>query len=185
RGARKAASRPAWLPPRPMEAHKGHYGHLLVVAGSLGKTGAAVLACRGALRAGTGLVTCAAPATQQPVVAAHLAEAMTEALPETSAQSFSRKALDRLLELAARMGAVAVGPGVGLEMETQSAVRELVLVPERPMVIDADALTALVGQVGALRRARGPRLLTPHPGEAGRLLGVTTAEIQADRIGSA
>jgi ADP-dependent NAD(P)H-hydrate dehydratase / NAD(P)H-hydrate epimerase len=181
----EAADVAALLPPRPADAHKGRYGHLLVVAGSLGKTGAAVLACRGALRSGTGLVTCAVPATQQPVVAAHLAEAMTEALPETAAQTLSRKALDRLLELTARMDAVAVGPGAGLEPETQGVLRELALAAERPMVIDADALTALAGHLGDLRQARGPRVLTPHPGEAGRLLGVATAEVQADRIGSA
>ncbi|MBI3458464.1 MAG: NAD(P)H-hydrate dehydratase [Candidatus Rokubacteria bacterium] len=175
----------AILPPRPADAHKGHYGHLLVVAGSLGKTGAAVLAALGALRAGTGLVTCALPGTQQPIVAAHLAEAMTEALPETAAQTLSAKALDRLLELGARMDAVAVGPGVGLEAETQGTVRELVLGVERPMVVDADALAACVGHLPRLREARGPRLLTPHPGEAARLLGRRIAEVQADRIGSA
>ena len=109
----------AALPPRSIDAHKGRHGHLLVVAGSIGKTGAAVLACRGALRAGTGLVTCAVPVSQQPVVAAQLAEAMTEPIPETAAQTLSAKALDRVLELAARMDAVAVGPGVGLEPETQ------------------------------------------------------------------
>jgi NAD(P)H-hydrate epimerase len=181
----EAADVAALFPARPTDAHKGRYGHLLVVAGSLGKTGAAVLACRGALRSGTGLVTCAVPATQQPMVAAHLAEAMTEALPETAAQTLSRKALDRLLELATRMDALAVGPGVGLEPETQGMLRELALAADRPMVIDADALTALAGRLADLRRARGPRLLTPHPGEAGRLLGMATTEVQADRIGSA
>ncbi len=175
----------AVLPARPTDAHKGHYGHLLVVAGSIGKTGAAVLACRGALRAGTGLVTCAAPASQQPIVACHLAEAMTEPLPETGAQTLSAKALDRLFELAARMDAVAVGPGVGLDAETQAAVRDLLRSLEQPVVVDADALTALVDHLGELREARGPRLLTPHPGEAARLLGRSIAEVQADRIESA
>jgi NAD(P)H-hydrate epimerase len=173
------------LPGRAVDAHKGHQGHLLVVAGAVGKTGAAVLASRGALRAGTGLVTCALPATQQPIVAAQLAEAMTEPVAETGAQTLSTKAVDRLLELAGRMGAVAIGPGVGLEPETQEAVRRLVLGVERPMVVDADALTALVGQLERLRQAPGARLLTPHPGEAARLLGVSAADVQADRPGSA
>jgi NAD(P)H-hydrate epimerase len=173
------------LPPRSPDAHKGRAGHLLVVAGSVGKTGAAALAALGALRGGAGLVTCALPATQQPVVAALLAEAMTEPLPETGAQTLSIKALDRLLELAGRMDAVAIGPGVGLEPETQALVRELVVATERPMVIDADGLTALGGQLDRLGHARGPRLLTPHPGEAGRLLGRATADVQADRLGSA
>ncbi|MBI4011263.1 MAG: NAD(P)H-hydrate dehydratase [Candidatus Rokubacteria bacterium] len=175
----------ALVPARPADAHKGHFGHLLVVAGSVGKTGAAVLACRGALRAGTGLVTCALPATQQPVVAAQLPEAMTEPLPETGAQTLSGKALERLGELVSRVDAVALGPGVGLPAETQAAARELAVGVARPMVIDADGLTALVGHLGGLREARGPRLLTPHPGEAGRLLGLSAAEVQADRVGSA
>lgn len=175
----------AVLPDRPADAHKGRYGHLLIVAGSLGKTGAAVLTCRGALRSGTGLVTCAVPATQQPVVAAHLAEAMTEPLAETAAHSLSAKALGRLLELAERMDAVAVGPGVGLDPETQATVRELIQAVERPMVVDADALTALSGHLALVRRARGPRLLTPHPGEAARLLQSSVADVQADRIESA
>jgi len=172
------------LPPRAQDTHKGRHGHLLVVAGSVGKTGAAVLACRGALRAGTGLVTCATPASQQAVVAAHLAEAMTEPLPETARATLSAKALDRLVELAHRMDAVAVGPGVGLEPETKGAVRDLVRAVDRPMVVDADALTALVGHLALVREARAPRLLTPHPGEAARLLGTTVAAVQADRLGS-
>jgi NAD(P)H-hydrate epimerase len=175
----------ALLPVRLAESHKGHYGRLLIVAGSIGKTGAAVLACRGALRAGTGLVTCALPGTQQPIVAAQVGEAMTEPLAETRAQSLSTKAVDGVLELAARMDALAIGPGVGLEGETQEAVRRLVLTVERPAVIDADGLTAFVGHLDHLRRAPAPRLLTPHPGEAGRLLGCTAADIQADRLGSA
>jgi len=175
----------AVLPARPPDAHKGRYGHLLVVAGSVGKTGAAVLACLGALRSGTGLVTCALPATHQPVVAAHLAEAMTEPLPETAAQTLSAKALHRVLELEERMDALAVGPGVGLEAETQAIMRELIQGAERPMVVDADALTALVGHLSLVRQARGPRLLTPHPGEAARLLEKSVADVQADRVESA
>src|SRR5262249_33871334 len=147
--------------------------------------GAAVLASLGALRVGTGLVTCALAATQQPVVAAHLAEAMTEALPETGAQTLSAKALDRLLELAGRMDAVALGPGVGLEPETQALVGELAVGIERPLVLDADGLTAFVGQLARLRAARGPRLLTPHPGEAARLLERPVADVQSDRLASA
>jgi NAD(P)H-hydrate epimerase len=173
------------LPRRVADAHKGRFGHLLVVAGSVGKTGAAALVCLGALRAGVGLVTCALPATQQPVVAGYLAEAMTEPLAETSAQTLAGKSLDRLLELAQRMDAVAVGPGVGLPPETQAMVRDLVRLVERPMVVDADALTALAGHLGLVREARGPRLLTPHPGEAARLLGERVAEIQEERIESA
>ncbi len=181
----EAADVRASLPLRPAEAHKGSYGHLLVVAGSVGRTGAAVLACLGALRAGTGLVTCGTAASQQPVVAAQLPEPMTEPLPETAARSISQKAVERIVELLSRMDALALGPGIGLDPETQSAVRALVRDAERPMVVDADALTALAGQVSLCRNARAPRLLTPHPGEAARLLGRTIAEVQADRVGYA
>jgi len=175
----------AWLPSRPVDAHKGRFGHLLVVAGSLGKTGAAVLACRGALRVGTGLVTCATAASQQPVVASHLVEGMTEALPETTSGSLSSKAGERIVNWARRMEAVALGPGLGLDPETLGLVRELGVIVECPMVLDADALTALVGSLGALRDARGRRLLTPHPGEAARLLERSIAQVQADRLESA
>jgi NAD(P)H-hydrate epimerase len=175
----------ALLPSRPVDAHKGTYGHLLVVAGSVGRTGAAVLSCLGALRAGTGLVTCATPGSQQPVVAAGLSEAMTEPLPETAARTLSAKAVERIVELLSRMDAVALGPGVGLDPETQAAVQALVRSVERPMVVDADALTALAGRPDVCRDAPAPRLLTPHPGEAARLLGCRIAEVQADRIASA
>jgi NAD(P)H-hydrate epimerase len=175
----------AALPPRPLEAHKGRYGHLLVLAGSRGKSGAAALACLGALRCGTGLVTGALPASQQPVLAAHLAEAMTEPLPETAAGTVSGKAVERVLELLSRMDAVALGPGLGLDPEAQAVARELAGHASRPMVVDADGLTALVGRLDLLRGAPAPRLLTPHPGEAARLLGQSIAEVQADRPGSA
>jgi ADP-dependent NAD(P)H-hydrate dehydratase / NAD(P)H-hydrate epimerase len=181
----EAADVRASLPLRPAEAHKGSYGHLLVVAGSVGRTGAAVLACLGALRAGTGLVTCATPASQQPVVAAQLPEPMTESLPETAARTISTKAVERVVELLGRMDALALGPGIGLDPETRTAVEMLVREVERPMVVDADALTALAGNPALCRAAPAPRLLTPHPGEAARLLGCTIAEVQADRIASA
>jgi NAD(P)H-hydrate epimerase len=184
-GLLEAADARDALPLRPLEAHKGSYGHLLVVAGSLGKTGAAALACRGALRSGTGLVTCAVPASQQPVVAALVPEAMTEPLPETEARTLSAKAVERILELALRMDAVALGPGLGLDPEAQAAVQALVRDVQRPMVVDADALTALAGRPALCRSAPAPRLLTPHPGEAARLLGCSVADVQADRVGSA
>jgi NAD(P)H-hydrate epimerase len=173
------------FPPRPRDAHKGRYGHLLVVAGSLGKTGAAALAGRAALRSGAGLCTIATPVSQQPVVAGLGLEFMTEALPETPGHSLALGARERLLELAARTDAVAVGPGISLDPETQEVVRALVLEVERPMVVDADALSALAGHLDVLDRAAGPRLLTPHPGEMARMLGTAVKDLQADRIETA
>ena len=110
---------------------------------------------------------------------------MTEPLPETAARTLSAKAVERIVELLSRMDAVALGPGVGLDPETQAAVQTLVRDVERPMVVDADALTALAGRLALCRDAPAPRLLTPHPGEAARLLGCGIADVQADRIASA
>ena len=172
----------AWLPPRPRDAHKGTYGHLLVISGSLGKTGAAALAGRAAMRSGAGLVTIATPASQQPIVAGLTLEAMTEALPETAAHTLSAKAREPISELAAARDAVALGPGLGLDTETQDLARALVRELERPLVVDADALTSLAGHLDVLPAARGPRCLTPHPGEMARMLGVSTGDVQGDRV---
>ncbi|HET7340303.1 MAG TPA: NAD(P)H-hydrate dehydratase, partial [Methylomirabilota bacterium] len=170
------------FPPRQRDAPKGDYGHLLIVAGSVGKTGAAALAARAALRAGAGLVSVATAAGAQPTVAALVLEAMTEPAPETSAHSLSLKARELLEELAARRDAVALGPGLGLDEDTQALARALVLECARPFAVDADALTALAGHLERLRGAPAPRCLTPHPGEMARMLGVSVAEVQRDRI---
>ncbi len=170
------------FPPRPRDTHKGTYGHLLVVAGSLGKTGAAALAAMAAMRSGAGLVTVATPASQQPVVAGLVLEAMTEALPETPARTLALKAREVVAELAARRDAVALGPGIGLDAETQQTARALVQELAKPLAVDADALSALAGHLDALRSAPAARCLTPHPGELARMLGVTTEQIQKDRI---
>jgi NAD(P)H-hydrate epimerase len=172
----------AALPPRRADAHKGAFGHLLIVAGSRGKTGAAALAGLAALRSGVGLCTIATACSQQPVVAGLGLEFMTEALPETAAGSPAAGARARVLELAERADAVALGPGLGLEPETQALARALVAELPRPMVVDADALTALAGHLDLLARAPAPRLLTPHPGEMARLLGTGVPAVQEDRI---
>ena len=173
------------FPPRPRDNHKGSYGHLLVIAGSVGKTGAAALAARAAMRAGAGLVTVATAASAQPVVAALLLEAMTEPVAETAVRTIALKARDALHDLAARRDAVALGPGLGLDEDTQALARALVFDFEQPMVVDADALTALTGHLDRLRGARAARCLTPHPGEMARMLGVTIADVQRDRIATA
>ncbi|PYN97496.1 MAG: bifunctional ADP-dependent NAD(P)H-hydrate dehydratase/NAD(P)H-hydrate epimerase [Candidatus Rokuibacteriota bacterium] len=173
------------LPPRRHSAHKGTYGRLLIVAGSLGKTGAAALAARAAMRSGAGLVTVATATSQQPIVAALVLEAMTEPLPETSARSISLKARDLLDALAETRDAVAAGPGLGLDDDTQALAREFAHDLRRPLVLDADALTALAGHLDALRGAAAPRCLTPHPGELARMLGQSLADVERDRIETA
>ena len=171
-----------YFPAREADAHKGRFGHLLIVAGSRGKTGAAVLAGRAALRAGVGLCTIATPASQQPIIAALAPEYMTEPLPETQAGSLALAARERLLELAHRMDAVALGPGLSLDREAQALARALVAEVERPLIADADALSALAGHLDLLRRALGPRALTPHPGEMARMLGGSIETVQGDRL---
>ncbi len=173
------------VPRRPHHAHKGTYGRLLIVAGSVGKTGAAALAARAAMRSGAGLVTVATAASQQPIVATLVLEAMTEPVPETAARSIALKARELLDELAEARDAAAVGPGLGLDAETQTLARELAHDLRRPLVLDADALTALAGHLDTLRGAPAPRCLTPHPGELARMLGRSVADVERDRIETA
>jgi len=109
-------------------------------------------------------------------------ETMTEPIVETASQSLAVKAREHLLELAMQRDAVALGPGISLDPETQALARALVAEVPRPMVVDADALSALAGHLDLLEEAPAPRILTPHPGEMARMLGVSIAQVQADRI---
>ena len=173
------------LPHRPRTAHKGTFGHAGIIAGSVGKTGAAAMAAMAALRVGTGLVTVAAPRSLSDVLEAKLLEAMVFPLPETEARTLSRQALEPILTFAADKTALAIGPGIGTHPETQALVRSLLGETKQPMVLDADGLNAVAGHADRLGRASGPLILTPHPGEMARLLVTTPAEIQRDRLGAA
>jgi NAD(P)H-hydrate epimerase len=178
----------AWIAqPRRMTAHKGNYGHVLILAGSIGKTGAAALTARAALRAGAGLVTVATAKSALPIVAALGMEFMTEALPETEDGTISLRALDygRLDKLLAGKSVLAVGPGIGSHPETAELVRTIVNKYSLPLVLDADGLNAFAGSMNNFRketRLTGTTVFTPHPGEMARLTGNTTAEIQARRV---
>lgn len=173
-------------PPRREGAHKGDFGHLLVVGGALGRTGAVVLAATAALRAGAGLVTSAVPAPALAVVASGRAEAMTEPLPLDGDGRLGRAALDRLLDLARARDAVALGPGLGQGRGTRDLVRAFVRTCPVPLVVDADGLNALAPQDGEEALSdlgrEAPTVLTPHPGEMARLLRLTTAEVQGNRL---
>jgi hydroxyethylthiazole kinase-like uncharacterized protein yjeF len=177
------------FPPRPAAAHKGSFGHVLVVAGSPGKTGAAVLAARGALRAGAGLVTVAAPAGAQALVAAGAPEIMTEPLPGDEEGRLSASALERALALARGRDAAVVGPGLGQSPGTGEFVREFVRRSSLPLVVDADGLNALAAPplrpVRESVRRDGPTVLTPHPGEMARLTGLVAEEVQRRRLETA
>jgi NAD(P)H-hydrate epimerase len=171
------------VPVRQPDAHKGDCGHVLIIAGSFGKTGAPQLAARAAARVGAGLVTVVAPASLYPVYAAGVLEAMTEALPDEDGRIRFDSA--RLAALIAGKAAVVIGPGIGTHEAAERTVRWLLANAELPIVVDADAITVLARDLSALRRARARALLTPHPGEMSRLLGIDTAGVQSDRAGRA
>jgi ADP-dependent NAD(P)H-hydrate dehydratase / NAD(P)H-hydrate epimerase len=170
---------------RPADSHKGLYGHVLVVAGSAGKSGAAVLAGVGALRAGAGLVTIATPDSVQTIVASHHSEYMTEALPTAAdgsiaVENVSDAAFAKIME---GKTVLAVGPGLGQSSGTQKFVRTLIQSTALPTILDADGLNAFAGDGDALSKRNSQFLaITPHPGEMARLLGFSNAEVQKDRV---
>jgi NAD(P)H-hydrate epimerase len=159
---------------------------VLVVAGSRGMAGAAVLAGQGALRAGAGLVRIATPAEVFPAVAGQVACCLTQPLAQTPAGTLALAARRALEGLVAANDVVALGPGLGRHRATDFLVRQMVRETAKPLVLDADGLNAVAGAVEELHDARGPRVLTPHPGEMARLCGAgDTAVVQHDRVGVA
>ncbi len=172
----------ALVPHRDQDGHKGTFGHLLVLAGSLGKSGAAIMAAESGLRGGAGLVTLACPKSVQSVVATRLVEVMTVPLADFDGE-VSLQAREQVSSLLADKQALALGPGLGLSEEAQALVCHLVQDAELPIVIDADGLTALSGHLEVLRHRQGREtVLTPHPGEMARLCGLSIEEIQSDRF---
>lgn len=169
------------ITPRAPDAHKGDFGHVLIVAGSRGKSGAAVLAAQGALKSGVGLVTVASPRSIQPIVAAHGAEYMTLPVEETVDGTIHFAAAEMLLEQS--VDVVLVGPGLGRGEGVTTFMREMVEKSEVPLVLDADALNAFADEPAALVGREGRDIIiTPHPGEMARLVGGTVADVQANRI---
>jgi len=168
------------LADRDPEGHKGTYGHVLVVGGSFGKAGAAAMAGLSVLRSGAGLATIATAKSVLPMVGAFAPEIMTDALAETEQGSISRVA--ELAEVLLGKDVVAIGPGIGRNEETREFVRSFVADRKVPLVIDADGLNAFDGHIELLSGAKRTLVLTPHPGEMSRLVGIKTAEIQKDRI---
>jgi NAD(P)H-hydrate epimerase len=177
------------IAPRKAESHKGSYGHVLVVAGSYGKSGAAILASRGALRTGAGLVTAVIPECVGGVVAGGQAELMTEPMPDRDGHFDAEQTIKRLRELIAGKSAVVAGPGMGVSDDSRELISWLIreaAQPHRPLLIDADGLNVIAAMgVAMLESASGPIVLTPHPGEMARLLGTTVPAINADRISAA
>lgn len=174
-----------WLVrPRQLQAHKGSFGHVLVLGGSVGKTGAAAMAAKAALRSGAGLATVATPRSALPTIASLSMEIMTEPLPETASGTISLRALKEgsLDALVEGKSVLAVGPGLGRDPETMELVREVVNRYDVPVVLDADGLNAFAGCMDVLHAGERVRVLTPHPGEMGRLVSQKTSEVVADRL---
>lgn len=194
-----AAKVAAWLPNRPPDAHKGTFGHVLVVAGSRGMAGAGAMAARSALMAGAGLVTWAVPASLQDAVAPVVPEALTAGLPDEGSGRLAARAASAVLELLSSRDVLLIGPGLGTHPETARAVLAILRGWQGPAVIDADALNILAASGGTESLSgegapapsggpddgQAPRVLTPHPGEMARLLGRPVRSVQEDRIGAA
>lgn len=173
------------LPARPEDAHKGTFGHVFVVGGSRGFTGAVIMAAEAAARSGAGLVTVGVPRPLGDIVAGHLVVAMSRMLEATPEESIAREALEDALEFAQDKDAAVLGPGVSQHPETRAFVLEFVRRCPVPLLVDADGLNALATDPGALRQARVPVIVTPHPGEMARLTGGSVGEVQRDRLGTA
>ncbi|MGA6925099.1 MAG: NAD(P)H-hydrate dehydratase [Desulfosarcina sp.] len=175
----------ARIPHRSSTAHKGHSGHLLVLAGSPGKTGAAVMTATAALRAGAGLVTLGAPQSLIGVLAAKVTEIMTLGLPETETGAIDESAGETISSMIEDKRCLAVGPGIGTHASTGRLLERLIQDCPVPMVIDADGLNLIATRPAMLAGRQSMLVLTPHPGEMARLSGRSTADIQGDRIGHA
>jgi NAD(P)H-hydrate epimerase len=170
------------LSPRNPNAHKGEFGHLFVLSGSPGKTGAATLVCQAALRVGTGLITLGIPESLNPIMEVNLTEAMTDPLPETKERTLGLNAHGKIMDLCSRKTAVVMGPGLSLHSDTFKLVQKLVRSINLPMVLDADGLSAFAGKLDWVRKSPKELIFTPHPGEMARLLGTSVQEIQKNRI---
>ncbi len=169
------------IPERKRDSHKGDHGHVLVLAGSMGMTGAAALCSLGALRSGCGLVTLGIPKSLNAIMETKLTEVMTRPLPETRNISLSLEALPKIKKMLKGVDAVALGPGLSTDEGTKRLVNKLIKVIDKPLVIDADALNCIASNITALKSVKSPIIITPHPGEMSRLSGLEIDTIQRNR----
>ena len=174
------------LPRRAADSHKGSFGHVYVVAGSGGKSGAALMTGMAALSSGAGLVTLWLPKSLQRSVVGKFPELMTEFLPETDDQTSDKSGAARLLEMLPNVDAMVLGPGMTVHPSTRKLIWELVRYSPVPVVLDADGINAFVPPAAPLRNEAGmPIIITPHPGEMARLMGKKIPEVQKNRLGIA
>ena len=171
------------LPKRRKDAHKKDFGHVLILAGSLGMTGAATLTCQGALRVGAGLVTLGIPESLNTIMEVKITEAMTFPLPETEEKSLSSKGMGEILDFIERrkVDVIVIGPGLSTNRNTGKLVKKILYRVGLPCILDADGINLLVGEA-SLAKAKAEIIMTPHPGELGRLLGKKAEEVQRERI---
>lgn len=180
----------ALLPKRKPDTHKGDYGCVLILAGSLGLTGAAELCAKAAMRCGSGMVTLGIPEGLATIMGIKLTEAMTRPLPQTEQRTLSIKGYGQIEGLSRDMDVLALGPGLSLNPSTQALVRKIISTVDIPMVIDADGINALVGYIDKIKKsppradspsAKNIKILTPHPGEMARLIDEDIEYVQKDR----
>lgn len=167
---------------RKKDSHKGTYGHLLILSGSLGKTGAAVMAAKAALKMGAGLVTVGTPESCLPIVARSMVELMTEPLPETEEKTLSSGALEKILFFLKGKDALLIGPGISTHPSTSELVLSLIPKLNVPAVFDADALNILASNPELFKFLPQPAVLTPHPGEFARLLHLSTRDVVENKL---
>ncbi len=175
----------ALFPRRPRNTHKGDYGHLVIVGGGASFTGAVTLAARAAARSGVGLVTAVVPQSLRPIVATAVPEAMVAAAPESAGGALAENAIEAVRPFLVEGRAVVLGPGLTRGPAARALVEALIRETPGPLLVDADALALMAGEPEQFKRAARPVVLTPHPGEAALLLGVTAADVQADRVAAA
>jgi NAD(P)H-hydrate epimerase len=171
-----------YLQPRSADTHKGRTGHLLVIAGSPGKTGAAAMTAMSAMRAGAGLVTLGIAESLNPILETQVLEVMTAPLPEIQNGALGTSAFENIKKMEAGKTCLAIGPGIGQAGETQNLVNKIIRQSRIPVVIDADGLNNIAGQTQLLKSLKPPTVLTPHPGEMARLIDITPAEVQQNRL---
>lgn len=164
------------------DAHKGTFGHVAIIAGSVGMTGAATLAAMGALRIGTGLVTVAVPESLNDIMEVKLTEAMTIPVPEGKARAFGMASLEKVLEIIEKRDAAVIGPGFGRDEDTVEFTLKLIRKLKKPAIIDADALYAISRDLSVLKKCKAQLVITPHPGEMAMLLGTSVADVQSNRL---
>jgi len=167
---------------REVQSHKGTTGHLLVIGGSPGKTGAVVMTSRAAMRVGAGLVTLGVPKSLNVAMESQLTEVMTEPLSENANQTLGLSTYEKIVSLLKDKKGLAIGPGLGTAKPTRNLVRRLIQTSPVPVVIDADGLNSLVGGLGCLKGHKVPVVMTPHPGEMAKLIGTTASRVQQERI---